>query len=146
MLLGQVARVGEDGELVALERRVREDVADDVAEPGHAGNLLPGPGANPEALATASADWTYCGTIDIDTDAALLYGIGSRPPVTLKNARVPGRSLKYPLPLPPPRTLPFASNTTQDRVVLASVSDGWMLTRSPSTEPSQAGSLGLGTR
>ena len=52
-VLGQVARVGEDGELVALERRVREDVADDVAEPGHAGNLLPGPGANPEALATA---------------------------------------------------------------------------------------------
>jgi hypothetical protein len=32
--------------------------------------------------------------IEIDTDAALLYGIGSRPPEILKNARVPGRSLK----------------------------------------------------
>ncbi len=33
--LVEVARVGEDGELVAGERRVREDVGDDVAERAH---------------------------------------------------------------------------------------------------------------
>jgi hypothetical protein len=35
----EVAPVGEDGELVPLERRVREDVADDVAEGGHGPTL-----------------------------------------------------------------------------------------------------------
>ena len=34
-LLGDLARVGEDGELVARERRVGEDVGDDVAKVGH---------------------------------------------------------------------------------------------------------------
>jgi hypothetical protein len=34
-LLRQLPRVGEDGELVAFERAVREDVRDDVAEARH---------------------------------------------------------------------------------------------------------------
>ena len=41
-LLRDLARVGEDGELVAGERNVGEDVADDVAEGGHAGNVSRG--------------------------------------------------------------------------------------------------------
>jgi hypothetical protein len=53
-VLGDVARVGEDRELVALERSVREHVADDVAEAGHDQNLPTAPGANPEVMATAS--------------------------------------------------------------------------------------------
>ena len=39
-LLGDAARVGEDGELVALERRRCKDVGDGVAEAFHADNLL----------------------------------------------------------------------------------------------------------
>ena len=34
-LLGELARVGEDGEAVAGKRRVGEDVGEDVAEGGH---------------------------------------------------------------------------------------------------------------
>ncbi len=40
-LLGELARVGEDGELVARERRVGEDVADDVAEGRHRAESRP---------------------------------------------------------------------------------------------------------
>src|SRR5262249_61838232 len=89
---------------------------------------------------------SYFGVTEIDTDAAWLNGIGSRPVAILKNERVPGWSLKNPLPLPPPRTLPFASNTTHDMLELARFREGCTLIRSPSTEPSQAGSNGLGTR
>jgi hypothetical protein len=34
-VLGDVARVGEHGDLVALERRVGEDVRDDIAKARH---------------------------------------------------------------------------------------------------------------
>ena len=51
-LFGEVARIREHGELVALERRVREDVADDVAMSRHRRNLLPRLGANPNFVAT----------------------------------------------------------------------------------------------
>jgi hypothetical protein len=34
-VLGNLARVREDGDLVALQRRVREDVGDDIAVPAH---------------------------------------------------------------------------------------------------------------
>ncbi len=34
-VLGNLARIGEDGDLVALQRSVREYVGDDVAEPAH---------------------------------------------------------------------------------------------------------------
>ena len=37
LVLRELARVREDRDLVALERRVREDVGDDVAEPVHDG-------------------------------------------------------------------------------------------------------------
>ena len=40
-LLAEPARIREDGELVALERRVGEDVDDDVALRQH-GRTLPG--------------------------------------------------------------------------------------------------------
>ena len=39
LLLRDLTRVGEDGDLVALQRRVREDVGDDVAEASHAAIL-----------------------------------------------------------------------------------------------------------
>src|SRR5439155_9937308 len=136
-LLGELARVGEDRELVALERPVGEDVADDVAVATHPRNLLSGYGA---------AGCSYEGMIEIDTEAALLNGIGSKPLDILKNERVPGRSLKFPPPVPPPRTLPCASKITHDMEEFASASVGWMLIRSPSTEPSQAGSKRSGTR
>jgi hypothetical protein len=38
-VLGNLARVGEDGDLVALERRVREDIGDDVAEAAHGSSV-----------------------------------------------------------------------------------------------------------
>src|SRR6476659_2796825 len=43
LVIGDRAGVGEDGELVARERDVGEDVCDDVAEVGHAATVPPGP-------------------------------------------------------------------------------------------------------
>ena len=43
--LVEVARVGEDGELVARERRVGEDVGEDVAERAHRPESILQPGA-----------------------------------------------------------------------------------------------------
>src|SRR6476469_182040 len=43
LVIGDRARVGEDGELVARERDVGDDVCDDVAEVGHAATVPPRP-------------------------------------------------------------------------------------------------------
>ncbi len=45
-LLGDLARIGEDGELVPFERRVREHVRDDVAEGRHAVSKYDAAGAD----------------------------------------------------------------------------------------------------
>src|SRR4029077_7053630 len=49
-LLVQVASVGEDGELVAGQRRIREDVGDHIAERRHKENL-------PTVPCVATAHW-----------------------------------------------------------------------------------------
>ena len=50
LVLGDLARVREDGDLVALQRRVREDVCDDVAEARHALTLREEGGQGAERL------------------------------------------------------------------------------------------------
>ena len=49
-LVGEVARVREDGELVALERRVREDVHEDEAQARHEPTLASGAGCRRAVL------------------------------------------------------------------------------------------------
>ena len=50
LVVGNLARVREDGDLVALQRRVREDVCDDVAEARHALTLREEGGQGAERL------------------------------------------------------------------------------------------------
>jgi len=135
-LLGELARVGEDRELVALERPVGEDVADDVAVATHPRNLLSGYGCG----------CSYDGMIEIDTEAALLNGIGSKPLDILKNERVPGRSLKFPPPVPPPSHVALRVEDHARHGRARQRQRRMDVDQIPSTEPSQAGSKRSGTR
>src|SRR6266496_3282444 len=87
----------------------------------------------------------YVGTTETIADAALAYGIGRMPLLILRNMRAAGGKVATPMPLPPPRMLPAASNTTVDSSTSLIVRVGWSFWTSPSTEPHQPGSTGLGS-